>query len=213
MDTKYINIDGNQFICDDYYLSNVLNHTKKPYTKKSKLFEYRWINYPDKFEAIERNFIKQYIHKNDIVLELGGNIGVTSCLINNIVDEAHKSKHTVTENCEFILNALLKNKLHNRCQFGIVNGSLEKITDLQKTYHFNTIVSDIEGDEYQFIINNFDYISKYINTIIIEFHNKYFCKKRENISKTIINECHNLLNTQFSIINKQSSVFVYKKNE
>ena len=142
------------------------------------------------------------------MLELGGNVGVTSCLINKLTK--YKYEHTVTENHSFLSQILEKHKSLNNCNFKILPYNLNNINLINNNYKYNTLISDIEGDEYEFIINNFEYISMHINLIIIEFHTLYFCKNQKTINKSLIQKCHQLLNTKYKIIDNSNNVFVYQ---
>jgi hypothetical protein len=208
---RYIIIDNNKFIYDNYYLNNILSLTKgKKYSHNSNIFEYRWINYPESFEKPERDLIKKYCQNTSIVLELGGNIGVTSCLINKITD--FKTEHTVTENVDILVQILERHKLLNKAEFQIIPYNLNNIQSLNHTqkFYYNTLISDIEGDEYQFIIDNFEYISKHIKLMIIEFHQQYFCKNNGKIDRSLIHHCHDLLQSRFNTIEKIHNVIVYR---
>jgi hypothetical protein len=203
---KIITIDDNQFICDNEYLLNVLRFTKnKPYTNRSNLFEYRWINYPDNYEKAERTLIKKYIKPHHLVLELGGNIGTTSCLINKIID--NKSSHVVSEIDQFFRTCLYKHKIINNCQFSII----DRINLLDDSIKYDAVVSDIEGDEYLFLLDNQNYIEKNVELMIIEFHTRYACKNNRHIDKNLIAKTHTFLNKNFQKIDHISNTYVYKR--
>lgn len=208
---RHIIIDNNKFIYDKYYLDSISPLVKgQKYSEHSNIFEYRWINYPESFEKPERDLIKKYCNNSSIVLELGGNIGVTSCLINRITD--FKTEHTVTENMNILVKILERHKLLNEAQFQIIPYNLINIKSLNhSSFNYNTLISDIEGDEYQFIIDNFQYISTHIKLIIIEFHQQYFCRQGGRIDASLIKHCQHLLQSRFNIIDKINNVFVYQQ--
>lgn len=202
---KYVNIDGNKFVYNNEYILYIENIKKQKYTFDSNLFEYRWINYPENFEATERKLIKKYVTSNSTVLELGGNIGATSCLINNMLSDP--KSHIVSEINPFFRLYLEQNKIINRCQFTIV----EQIDKIKDNSNYNTIVSDIEGDEYKFFLNNISYIKKYVALIIVEFHKRYKCKNNKPINKQLIKKTEDFLYEYFTIIETDSNTRVYKK--
>lgn len=204
----YIKIDNNIFFCDQNYLSYIeKNLNQEKYSSKSNLFFYRWINNPDKFEKSERELIAKHLPKDAIVLELGGFIGTTACLINSIVED--KKSHTVSEINSFFRDYLEKNKLLNLYEFKII----DKIEYLNDTMIYNSIVCDIEGDEYLFILNNQEYIKKYIKLIIVEFHSTYTCKNNKKIGKKAIEDTKSFLNKHFQKVAKKGKTVIYKKYE
>jgi hypothetical protein len=201
--SEYISIDGNRFILDNEYLFYM--NKKVKYSPKSNRFCYRWINNPKNFELPERKLIRKYMPKEAKVLELGGYIGTTACLINSIIE--NKNFHTVSEIDPFLRSYLNKNKLLNACQFNII----DQIEYLEESKIYDTIISDIEGDEYLFILNNKKYIQTYIKLMIVEFHSKYYCKNKKTIEKKIKKDCHKFLDTYFQKIETNKNTIVYKK--
>ena len=158
-------IHGNKFYYDNawYRTTGWMN---------DKQFETRWIMRPKRHEWQEATLIKEYVKPSNSVLELGGFIGTTSCLINDIIK--NKKNHVVIEICPKYTKYLTINKEKNNKEFTIHSSKVEKIEELDKYgIKFDTLVMDIEGDEYDFISNNIDYISKNIKTIIAEFHPRH----------------------------------------
>jgi FkbM family methyltransferase len=74
----------------------------------------------DKLENPEQNIAKQYIKKNDIVLELGARYGSVSCIINSKL--CNKNNQVSVEPDSRVWDALEKNKEINNCKFNIVKG-------------------------------------------------------------------------------------------
>jgi len=70
-------------------------------------------------EVEERYLITKYLQKDDIVLELGGCIGVVSCLINNILEQ--KENQVVVEPNPRMLEFLMFNKKLNNSKFSIID--------------------------------------------------------------------------------------------
>ena len=72
-------------------------------------------------EKIEQELCYKYIEENDIVLELGGNIGRVSLILASIVDNKNL---TVIESDYDNCVKLKENKELNNFTFGIVNGAI-----------------------------------------------------------------------------------------
>ena len=161
---KHVTIHGNKFYYDnDWY--------RKTGWMNDEKFETLWIKDPESHEKEESILIKEYIEPDNSVLELGGFIGTTACLINDIIKK--KESHVVVEICPKYIKYLTKNKEKNNKKFIIHSSKVEKIEELSKYgIKFDALVMDIEGDEYPFIINNIDYIARNIKTIIAEIHPK-----------------------------------------
>ena len=62
-------------------------------------------------EPLEQALISYYLNKDDSVLELGGNIGGASIVIDKITDKPH----LVFEPCEEMVNILEENRIYNNC--------------------------------------------------------------------------------------------------
>jgi FkbM family methyltransferase len=73
----------------------------------------------DKYELDERRLVKQCLRADDRVLELGGCIGVVSCMINQML--ATRSAHTVIEANPFVLPWLYRNRMLNQCKFEVIH--------------------------------------------------------------------------------------------
>lgn len=202
---QHISIENNLFIFDDYYKEFVENKGII-YHNKSKNFYYRWINYPKLFEKSEIELIKKYLPSNAKVLELGGFIGATACLINKLLHE-YPELHTVVELDRTIALYLEKNKQLNNCKFNIISGAIDKIPI---NINYDTIIMDIEGDEYSFLLNNQQYIKNHIKCLIIEFHSKYHCKDNKKIPNQLREQTAAFLNKQFLKIDNIGECYVYK---
>jgi FkbM family methyltransferase len=101
-----VNIDGIKVNVDNPLIS---------VAQKSTLF---WGIY----EKEEREFIKKYIKPDDSVLELGGSIGVVSCIINKRLSDG--SRHTVVEANPLLVPLLKSNRELNGCKFDVVNSAI-----------------------------------------------------------------------------------------
>lgn len=92
-----------------------------------------------------------YIPSDSVVLEIGSQYGVVSCLINRTLEDP--KNHLVVESD---INSLTKNRDHNNCQFQIFNGILSSLKELETTYSldFNVLIADCEESLYQLIQND-----------------------------------------------------------
>ena len=90
-----------------------------------------------KIEVREQHLVKNYIDKNDIVLELGARYGSVSITINKIL--TNKNNQVVVEPDDRVWEALEINKINNNCSFNIVNGFISKkklsLTNLKKCHN------------------------------------------------------------------------------
>lgn len=160
----------------------------------------------DTIEVNEQRQARQYIKKNDIVLELGARYGSVSCIVNSILD--NKKNQVVVEPDKRVWGALEKNKEINNCDFKIVKGfisnkklklnylpceystyssegdsdipsyKLQEISDLK----YNVLIADCEGALGDFIKEN-EYILKDLRLIIMEKDNPKLCNYNEIILK------------------------------
>lgn len=151
-------------------------------------------------ELVEQKLIIKYISPDDIVLEIGGNIGRTSCLLATILNN---EKNLLVFECDKLSYLkLLENKLQNHLNFNVENKALS-INDLYQvgwnTYTneeiklLNTEISSqltkIECISYDDIINK--YKLKF-NTLIIDCEGAFyyiiqsFPNILKNINKIII---------------------------
>ncbi|MBB6461220.1 FkbM family methyltransferase [Flammeovirga kamogawensis] len=91
------------------------------------------------YEKQERLYIPKYLNKSDTVLELGGCIGVISCIINNQLED--KTKQVTVEANPKLIQHLIVNKERNNCKFEIVN----KAVSNQEQLEFNIGSSIVLG--------------------------------------------------------------------
>ena len=74
------------------------------------------------YEAFERYAISRFLVPDLPVIELGGSIGIVSCLTNSRL--ARPEEHVVVEANPALIAPLIANRDRNRCRFGIVNAAL-----------------------------------------------------------------------------------------
>jgi len=154
------------------------------------------------YEKDERAYIGKVLDGKETILELGGCIGVISCITNKKL--ANPGQHVVVEANPEMIPYLDENKKNNRCSFEIINAVISKTEfvdfflsdsfvasgiyqqdvnrrkvsvkgvtprELENKYNlkFNTIVMDIEGGEYDLILENKTFLND-IDKIFMEEH-------------------------------------------
>jgi FkbM family methyltransferase len=195
-------------------------------------------------EEVERGLVLKYILPNDSILELGGCLGVISCVTNNILH--NKKNHVVVEPNKIAQEFLYFNRNKNNCEFqvenSIVSNTLKRtefyVSDdfvsstifnknlnsrkntfmpkkefidcisfdqIIKKYNilFNTLIMDIEGHEYDFILEN---DLKLFDKLLIEFHPLILGEKK-------IETCKNsLINKSFNLVERTGQVEFWAKH-
>jgi len=162
------------------------------------------------WEHEEQYFLNKYLDKNDVVLQLGGNVGTSCIFVDKIVEQ--KDKQICVEPNLNIIKLLEENKRKNNGKFQIIDGVItnktniyldskgyddiefkttDKRTDNQlKTYrldslgNFNVIFADCEGCFVNFIKEYPEVLEK-IDKIIYEKDNieDYSYDEIENLFK------------------------------
>jgi len=69
------------------------------------------------YERRERRYLKKYLRSDATVLELGGCLGVVSCVANKLL--LHPERHVVVEANPSLLGYIEANRTHNQCGFKI----------------------------------------------------------------------------------------------
>ena len=151
----------------------------------------------DTYELPERQLIRKHLPPRAQVLELGGCIGVVSCLINSLLQSPHS--HVVVEANPFLIPFLLGNRDLNSAAFNIEQCVVSRSHDatlsvaadmdaskiggsdlvvptrtleyIESKYDlkFDALVVDIEGAESDFIRENRAALKR-MDFILIEFH-------------------------------------------
>ena len=151
----------------------------------------------EKYEYREKELISKYLSKSDVVLELGGCIGVISLTINRILN--FNKNHVVLEVDKNNMEFLEINKKRNKGKFKIIYGVLsndrnlfykkshsfwggkvvkDKTSEPIRSYNlgqlekitnlkFNTLVMDIEGGETD-VIKDLDL--QFFKKLLFEIH-------------------------------------------
>jgi FkbM family methyltransferase len=151
----------------------------------------------DTYELPERILVKRHLRRDARVLELGGCIGVLSCVINRCLD--NPSSHVVIEANPNLIPFLERNRDANQASFRVENCVVSQaattniaisrdmdssttggkglpvrtatLEELEAKYSltFDAIVMDIEGGEASFIAENIDRLRR-IEFLMVEFH-------------------------------------------
>jgi len=81
----------------------------------------------NEYEREEREAVKRFLDPGLPVIELGGSLGVVSCVINKRLD--HPERHVVVEADPDLIPKLAANRELNACKFEILNCALAYDTD------------------------------------------------------------------------------------
>jgi FkbM family methyltransferase len=180
---------------------------------------------------IERIFLHKFLPSSAKVLELGGCIGVMSCVINRILDDP--TAHVVVEPHPGLVPSLILNRDQNHCGYHVQEGLLSlspinefyihdlivggsacrttkkmvstngyRIRELEEEFgvEFNTLVCDIEGGEYQLLIDLGAEIRRF-DWIFLELHDRSDFPNHEDVAK-----CPEILSSYgFSLIAEDRS--------
>lgn len=135
MPTEIVRLDGCKFTVDETVLpANVVD----------LLFE-------NNYEAPERAALKKFLDPELPVIELGGCLGVISCLTNRLL--RHPEKHVLVEANPALMPLIEQNRERNGCRFKIVNAAVSygaetitfKVDD-------NILASSLNGDEQRAVV-------------------------------------------------------------
>ena len=88
---------------------------------------YRACFLSNSYEAEERELIRTFIRPEDRVLELGGCLGIVSCVTNKLLND--KTHHVVVEGNPFCIPAIHRNRNLNQCGFLIENCAVSNQTE------------------------------------------------------------------------------------
>jgi len=188
-------------------------------------------------EEVEREFISKYLDPKDSVLELGGSIGVISCLTNSILE--NKKNHVVVEPNKIAQDFLLFNRKTNNCKFSIESSIIDNKETRVLFYVTNDFVSssiyskNLRGYKQEYIdcISFDDFIKKHkisFNTLIMDIEGHEFNFISENnlkffekiiiefhpliLGENKVNHCKKMLiNQSFNLIEKNGQVEYWKR--
>ncbi|MEO6034319.1 MAG: FkbM family methyltransferase [Verrucomicrobiota bacterium] len=85
------------------------------------------------YEAEERELIRKFIRGDDRVLEIGGCLGIVSCVTNKLIRD--KQAHVVVEGNPHCIPAIHRNREINQCGFLVENCALSNQTDVTFYLH------------------------------------------------------------------------------
>jgi FkbM family methyltransferase len=74
------------------------------------------------YEAEERELVRKFIRSDDSVLEIGGCLGIVSCVTNKLLRD--NTRHVVVEGNPFCIPAIHRNREINHCGFLVENCAL-----------------------------------------------------------------------------------------
>ena len=178
------------------------------------------IQYRINIERPEQELIAKFLPSKCNVLEIGGESGTTSLIINSILDEAYKSKHVVVDPADTSIPKMTNVKKIYKTKFNIVHGFIGKdrtkheqlwegckgkkmysLNELETLISgkFDVLVIDCEGAFYN-ILNEFPEILDYTKLIIIEHDgpqegiNAIKNKLNNNNFTLIHSQCHPYIN-------------------
>lgn len=176
-----------------------------------------WMDDPENYCRLSLDFLSKYLPSNSRVLELDGNLGVTACHINKILD--NPSLHVVTESQPIYKRILEKNKILHKCDFSILEKEIEDINiEDDIDIDFNFIFSDSDGPELKFLFNNMDYIKEHVDYIILNTYHYSYSRGGQPNDPTEITRTHCKIISHFvpqidpkSVHNLPIQVFINKK--
>ena len=79
----------------------------------------RYLLLSGKHEKPERTLIRRYLDPELALIELGGALGVVSCIANRLL--RHPERHVVVEANPALVPLLVSNRSRNRCRFAVLN--------------------------------------------------------------------------------------------
>ena len=104
--SAYARLDGCTFALDSPVMSPTLQH----------------LLLTGKHEAPERTLIRRYLNRSLPLVELGGALGVVSCIANTMLDVPRR--HVVVEANPALLQLLDDNRRRNRCEFTVMHRAI-----------------------------------------------------------------------------------------
>jgi FkbM family methyltransferase len=187
----------------------------------------------DTYEIDERNLAAKHIKPEDAVIELGGSLGVVSCLTNRLLLD--KKKHLIVEANPFLIPYLYRNRNLNHAKFivencfvgnppeavfyadKIVEGSAYNKTDnelrlpsrsmaelCERHGPFNVLHMDIEGGEYEVLRSSNNILTQF-RLVIVEIHD--FILGAEKVAA-----CHDILESSgLKLLDQSNAVEVWQR--
>ena len=165
-------------------------------------------------ERPEQELIAKFLPTQCSVLELGGESGTTSLIINNILDTDYKNKHVVVDpeknailnllytkkkysvNFQIVHGFLGKNReTHEKMWDGCKNNKMFQLTEIEAMINdtFDVLVVDCEGAFYN-IVNEIPEILDKASLIIIEMDGN--CENVEPLRNKLLKSGFTLVHSQ-----------------
>lgn len=223
---RWVELRGNQVTLEGMVFS--VATPAVPRINKSQLLQGR-------YEQLERDFVEKYLDPASPVIELGGGLGVISCVVNS---RLHNPEwHVVVEANPLMISTLERNRQQNKCKFMILFSAIAyhddivtihqsgfstginttstmsarvptiTLSQVAKLSGFSTftLICDIEGAELDMIENDVECLQNQVTTIIMEIH-------PETMGKTAVEVgIQRLSSLGFSELAQHQDVYVFTK--
>ena len=163
-----------------------MNNLKTQLANIQKRLHLKYGSFSD--EYIEQQLCLEYIHKDDVVLEIGGNIGRVSLIISSIIDS---SNLVVVESDPDTCKYLRENRNNNNLQFIVVGGAISNVNLYQCGWNVYTLEEINNSDTFKKLVKQiptikYDYmrkkINKSFNTLVIDCEGAFYTILKENKS-------------------------------
>jgi FkbM family methyltransferase len=163
-----------------------MNNLKNQLTNIQKRLHLKYGSFSD--EYIEQMLCLEYINKDDIVLEIGGNVGRVSLIISSIIDS---SNLVVVESDPETCKCLRENRENNNLEFIIVGGAISNVNLYQCGWNVYTLEEINKSDTFKKRVKQiptikYDYmrekVNKSFNTLVIDCEGAFYTILKENKS-------------------------------
>jgi FkbM family methyltransferase len=89
------------------------------------------------YEAAERKLVREFIKPQDNVIELGGCLGIVSCIINRLLSDG--SRHIVVEANPYLIPWIFRNRERNQAGFLVENCAVGKPPETTFFIHSSSV--------------------------------------------------------------------------
>jgi FkbM family methyltransferase len=195
----------------------------------------------DEYEYPERQTIKKYLNPQQPVVELGGCLGVVSCIANRLLDRPRK--HIVVEASPRFAKIIGANAARNKCDLVLVNAAIAygcesvtfwvnpalpyssaltpihagcrkitvptttlKVLCEQFSIETSSLICDIEGQEYEMVMNELPILSEHFSSLILETHPRIIGRDKTDQMLAALST------SGFKILEIQDDVYVFKRS-
>ena len=139
----------------------------------------------DDYEDDEVTLLRAFIQEADKVIELGGRLGKSSCVINKLLKT--KRHHVVIEPNKSVLNLLETNRDNNNCKFQILDKILGNGTDKFNLHSYHA------GKPNKFSISTQTKLSNNSDADVDSITYSDVCKKYKIIFNVLVADCEGCL--------------------